>query len=284
MYLEISGFDEYADVPTPENQRKIKQFASTIVDSQQGIAPVRVVNIVGHADRALRLSPEQRQQKEMEVSVNRASKAATFLLEEMRRLPDGTEFANSVQIMQSGVGSRHRKVLNPTTESEMRKNRRVEITTAANEFEVIHVLPEWPPVDLIVTNPELPKVFSIKIMEGVTAGAGVGVCVYTVVVWDKKEARAGVFVYMAAMTGGGVGSPFTGESDWGDVLVGPNVRVEDFDGWASHATGSAIFTVMVLNTSKGSAVLPIGFGLAVGYQAGQGRFQLDGPVKIFHGD
>jgi hypothetical protein len=283
MYLEIDGFDEYADVPSPENQLKLQGFAAAIAASEVSPEPIQVVNVIGHADRALKLPVDQRQAKEMEVSVNRAEKAAQLIRDAMAAVPGGAAAVDAVQIMTSGVGSRQLKVQSPASEADMRKNRRVEITTASNDFQIIHVLPDWPrePDD---DNPTLEKVFSIKLMEGVSAGEPVGVCTYTFVVWDKAESRAGVFVYIAAMTAIGVSSPFAGESDWADLLVGPDVTVEDFTGSASHAVGAIGISVMVLNTPRGTVTLNLGLGLALNGEAGAGPFSLDGAVKPFTGD
>lgn len=212
-YLEIDGFNEYADTPSAENQLKLQGFAAAIVASQLGPEPIQVVNIIGHADRALRLPAADRQAKEMEVSVNRAQKAAQLIRDAMTTIPGGAALVDTVNMMTSGIGSRQRKVPSPANEADMKKNRRVEMTTASNDNQIIHVLPEWPPREPDIVDPVLQKIFSIKLMEGVAAGEPFGGCYYTFVVWDKKESRAGVFTYTAAITAAGVGSPFAGESD-----------------------------------------------------------------------
>lgn len=282
MYLELDDYNEYSDELNPVNQAKVQGLAMAIASSQLGPDPVRTINVIGHADRALRLPAEERQAKEMEVSVRRASKAVEVIKSQIAKLPGGDGIVAGLQFVPSGVGSQHRKILNPANQSEMRQNRRVEITTLADSGAIIHVLPDWPRYEPNVEEPPLDKVFSFKLMEGVAAGV---ICQYTFVVWDKSEAKAGAFDYRAFIRSAGAASPFAGESDWADLILPPTVTLQSIDGAASHAIATLPFGFMLLNIPKGSVVIPLGLNVGIAVEAGDGLFTLArDSIRPFNGD
>jgi hypothetical protein len=123
--------------------------------------------------------------------------------------------------------------------------------------------------------------FRIKRMDGISAALGAGLFQYTFVVWDPARSQAGVFNYEGGIAGGGVSSPFAGESDWVDFALGPTVRVDHLSGRASHRKTSAAigerFTLEVSPWHAPNFVVQfdmLTFGIA--FEKGDGTFQLDG--------
>ena len=282
MYVEIDNYDEYSHDLSTGNQEKLRSLARSIVDSRSGPSPVQTVSVIGHADRALRVAPNERAKLEMDVSVKRASSAVELLKAEIANLPGGPNILSNIQLLSSGTGSRERKILNPVTDEDRRKNRRVEITTLATGDQIIHVLPPWPRHEPDASDDSLPKVFSIKLMEGVSGGP---LCQYTFVVWDKTESRAAAFDYRAVIGSMGRSSPFSSESDWADMLVDHHITLESLDGAASHALATLPFSFMLLNLPQGSVVIPLGVSIGLGAEGGTGLFTLDrSSIKPFVGD
>lgn len=285
MHIELDGYDEYAGELSPANQVKLAGLAAGIMASRLSPYPVQAVNIIGHADRALRVPAADRPKKEMDVSVDRAKTAAAHLRTAMAALPGGQEAVDAIQFMTSGVGSRERKVLNPVSDEDMRKNRRVDITTIDAQGGVIHVLPEWPRYEPEPVDPPLQKVFSIKLKEGISGGP---VFQYTFLIWDLTASRAGAFDYRGVAYSYGPSSPLASESDWIDFLVAPGVTLESFsaaNNAASHSVATVVaLSIMVLNLPHGSIVIP-GLGMGIAHQSGAGLFTLaDGSIQPFDGN
>ena len=190
----------------------------------------------------------------------------------------------AVQFLTSGVGARELVIPNAATDEQMRRNRRVDITTASSQADIIHVLPEWPPIVPVLPDVALPKVYSSKLVEGV---AGAHRFQYTFVVWDKTAARAGVFDYRGVETSTGASSPFQSDSDWADLLVQSSMTVEQFaaeNNAASHTMGSLAATFMILNLPRKSVVLNLGLGFPSA-SSGPGVFTFAaGSIKPFNGD
>lgn len=270
MYLEIDNFDEYSDELSAENLAKVQAFAQAVAASHQSADPVRSVSVIGHADRALRLPPDQREAKEIQVSVARGTRALDVIKAEVGR-HGGDALVTSIQFFSTGAGSLHRKVVNPANEAEMRLNRRVEATTISSSGAILHALPEWPPHEPDLGDPALDKVFSFKIIEGVS---GAGLFQYTFAVWDRRESRAAAFDYRGIAASHGASSPFTSESDWADMQVPPTATLESLDGWASHAVATAPFSFMVLHVSAGSTTVPMGLAMGIALESGSGEFVL----------
>jgi hypothetical protein len=137
--LRIDGYPEYATKITdllPEDQQKVKDLARKIVDIRNTNKPIVAFVVQGHADEALREPPgEKRRKKEQDVSEQRATSAQNVLLQEIMAIePTGKLVAATIGFGAKGFGSRFRKVVptpgHPLTESQMKKNRRIEIFTA----------------------------------------------------------------------------------------------------------------------------------------------------------
>jgi outer membrane protein OmpA-like peptidoglycan-associated protein len=130
---QIAGYPEYGSDTSklaPEQQAVIKELAKKVVASQLTRAAYTSFIIVGHADVALRVAPNQRASFENKVSEQRAEAAKRTLLAEIAALPDGKKLAEHLRFRTRGEGSTYRMVKPARTEAEMRLNRRVEIYTA----------------------------------------------------------------------------------------------------------------------------------------------------------
>lgn len=284
MHIEIDGYDQYSSVLSPENQLKLAGLAATIVGSQLTPYPVQAISIIGHADKALLVPIGERFKKEMEVSIARAKVAESQLQTAITALPGGPAAIPAIQFLTSGVGARELKVQNAQVESEMRKNRRVDITTVDSQGGIIHVLPDWPIHIPDAPDAPLEKVYSIKLLEGV---AGAHLFQYTFAVWDRTASRAGVFDYRGVEPSVGVSSPFSSESDWADFLVPSAVTLEEFsttNNAASHVVGTLVDSFMILNLPRGSVVIRLGLAIGVSVGGGSGLFTLaPSTIKPFNG-
>lgn len=284
MHIEIDGYNEYDAALSPENQLQLAGLAASIVASRLTPFPVQAISIIGHADRALLVPVADRSRKEMEVSVARAKVAETQLRAAMAALPGGQEVAATIQFLTSGVGARELKVPNAQNEADMRRNRRVDITTVDSQGGIIHVLPEWPHYEPELPDPPLEKVYAIKLIEGVSAPL---LFQFTFHVWDRTASRAGVFDYRGVAESAGVSSPFNSESDWAEFLVPSTVTLEEFsrtNNAASHAVGTLLVSFMILNLPRGSVVIHLGLAVGASIAGGSGAFTLAaGSIKPFNG-
>lgn len=127
----IDGFPEYATTPNmlASDQRHILSTgAVAIVQSQTTYQPVMAAIIIGHADKALRKPVVERASFELEVSQKRATAAADTLISELVARSHGAHYAKAFRYVAVGVGNARPRHVNAVNESQMRQNRRVEIT------------------------------------------------------------------------------------------------------------------------------------------------------------
>jgi hypothetical protein len=147
--LVMDGYPEYATTANdldPADRKKIKDLALKIVQSHKTNTPIVAFVVVGHADTALRKAASDRAQFEQDVSEKRADSVRNVILDEIMTHPSGKLVASTINFKSVGAGSRFLKKV-PTashalTESEMKRNRRVEIFTA----DAFVPLPDPPPV------------------------------------------------------------------------------------------------------------------------------------------
>jgi flagellar motor protein MotB len=126
----ISGYSEYSQQLDAAQQAKLTRLAQEIVDSFATSTPVRFVRVVGHADTALRIPPAQRSKFEYDVSVRRAQSAEHDLRLEIEKLGKGRNpepIKHITFLPNIGVGATKKFYSHPTSEAQMRANRRVEI-------------------------------------------------------------------------------------------------------------------------------------------------------------
>jgi flagellar motor protein MotB len=131
--LVLDDYPEYCTSvrDLKDSQRlALNQLASTVYASLFTFTPVRVIFVIGHADRALRVLPPKRSQFELEVSQHRATSVRDILEQEIGARAGNAAVNCMVVTIAKGVGSRHLRVAHASTEAEMRKNRRVEIFVA----------------------------------------------------------------------------------------------------------------------------------------------------------
>jgi hypothetical protein len=127
--ITISGYSPHNDGVPPRQQPEPLRLAQRIVNNYDTGAPITVVTIVGHADKersvrgdAARKSSEERHSKA------RAAEAKALLIKFLKQLrPKAQAALDRTMITASGVGATRLIVLNPGSELDMRKNRRVEI-------------------------------------------------------------------------------------------------------------------------------------------------------------
>ncbi len=156
--------------------------------------------------------------------------------------------------------------------------------------ELLHRPPEPEPAPEPPPRPVGDGDFRIKLMEGVTAAAGVGVFQLTFVVWDPARSEAGVFDYVGATLSEGVSSPFDSESDWVDLVLDPTIRIDRLSGNASHRRTTAVIgqrlTLEVTPRHAPSFLAQFdGLTLGVGLAVGSGTFTLSSEgVRPFDGD
>lgn len=281
--VELDNFDEYSSTLSPQHKKELDRFATEVAASQGTGTPIRHVSVLGYADQALRVPADQRQAKEMSVSVERAKIALDQVKAAIGRV-GGDVLLNRLEFTWSGQGSRSRKYLRPANDTQRRANRRVTVSTLTASDRPVHILPEFPKREPQFPDVSLKKVFKIKLMEGVSSGTSPGIAQYTFVIWDVRDSRAAVYDYRPITSSAGVASPFSGESDWADFLGSSDDTVEGFAGVASIAIGVAPVAFMLLNLSKASVVIYMGLALGLAVESGMGQFQLTpNSVKPFSG-
>jgi flagellar motor protein MotB len=126
----IDGYPEYATDPArldPAQRHALRLVSEAIVRSRSTHAPVEAVVVLGHADKALRKPVPQRAAFEFEVSLHRALSARQLILKEVRRLAFDAHYSKVLACLPAGMGSARLVVPNAATESQMRRNRRVEV-------------------------------------------------------------------------------------------------------------------------------------------------------------
>ena len=119
----IVGFPRYQNTPAslpPVEQQKLRRLAQAIVRSyQRGCRPIRVVRLVGHADRDVQRGHpfENRISRERALAVR----------QELERLISNRAISSRIRWDVQGAGSSQLVAQIPRTEAERRRNRRVEI-------------------------------------------------------------------------------------------------------------------------------------------------------------
>jgi outer membrane protein OmpA-like peptidoglycan-associated protein len=121
--MVVRGYPRYgraaASLPAAE-QAKLRQFARAVVESfREGCSPVRILFITGHADRDV----QRGRDFENRVSRERALQIGRTLLAFM----NNRVIASRIMWKYRGAGASQLAVPNPSTESDRRLNRRVEI-------------------------------------------------------------------------------------------------------------------------------------------------------------
>lgn len=125
----VDNFPEYAtDVRAlpVDQQRQVRQLAQVVFHSLPTSRPVRSILVVGHADTALRKSGLERTRTEIEVSVKRAASGRKAIMAELERIAGHPSVEHLLICRGIGVGATRKVVASARTESDMRKNRRVE--------------------------------------------------------------------------------------------------------------------------------------------------------------
>jgi peptidoglycan hydrolase-like protein with peptidoglycan-binding domain len=119
----VSGFLRYSNSVASlsrAEREKVRRIAALIARSfRPGCQPFRVVRLLGHADRDVRLGPAF----ERRISVARAAAVEKAL----KRLVANPTIAARIVWAVSGAGATALVVPNPRTELERRRNRRVEV-------------------------------------------------------------------------------------------------------------------------------------------------------------
>jgi hypothetical protein len=130
----ISGFPEYAVTHKlgAEKQAILRRIGCEIAASFNTDMPIVAIPAGGHADVPLRKPLAERAAFERSINQQRAEKALSLILAEVRRLSGATgrDFVSGMQTRPIGIGSTQRLVTGPKTEFERRLHRRVEIRLA----------------------------------------------------------------------------------------------------------------------------------------------------------
>ena len=168
----IEGFPEFAytldTIKDPKLDAKLHALARRIVQSHQTSRRIIGFEVHGHADVTLRLPPgPERDQTEMEVSVDRAENAKERLLQLIKE-EGGTPIIAGIQANATakGFGSKFNKFKPANTEAQRQVNRRVEIFLKTFDPPPPHPEPEPPPVP---PKPEVGSNWSIQIKSGTVA-------------------------------------------------------------------------------------------------------------------
>jgi outer membrane protein OmpA-like peptidoglycan-associated protein len=125
----LSGFPEYkTTVASLDSSQRIDlhRAAVAIVNSMSTSSPARGILVIGNADVALRKQQFERAGFELDVSQARADNALDVLLDEIARTSGNAAARYLFRTRAVGVGSTNRKIINASTEAQMRQNRRVE--------------------------------------------------------------------------------------------------------------------------------------------------------------
>jgi hypothetical protein len=297
----VLGYGEHHDKVPPEELEKIRKLAERIVNSFDTKAPIIAVQIVGHADRELRVTgKEARDKSERNHSEGRAAEVQDLLLRFMKKLrPRAQEALNRTLFKSSGVGATQLKVLNPSNERERKLNRRVEIFLGEA---LVTPFDPLPPITFPAEPPDPNKdpnvvfagnQFRIKMLDATSFGEVFGFTSITFVIWDLNNNRAAAYEYLARIITFGTPLTFTGEGAFSAPFTTPKfIQVDQFGGTASHGgAGAGSVGIMVLTFSQNpflgppfSVNVPTGFSKGGGFEAGDGPFKLvAGSVKVFSG-
>jgi hypothetical protein len=254
--ITISGYSAHHDSVPQTHQAELLRLAQRIVNSYDTGAPIRVVTIVGHADKDLSIRGDAaRKSSEERHSKARAVEAKLLLIKFLKNLrPKGQTALDRTMITASGVGAARLAVLNPSSELDMRKNRRIEIflgqslTTPAVPFPP-EIDPPQPPDPAVVdpTTVFAAREFRIRIVKGRSVSPPSpppfptpGVTILTFTILDIVNNRAADYEYensnfAMGKRGGGaiIGGAFV------DFSTPRFIQVDQFGGLASHSMVSA---------------------------------------------
>lgn len=125
--LELDGFPEYAAEVTAEQKARIDELAKDIIRSNDTSDPIFEFRVEGHADIARRIGDlRERKAQEEAISSERAI-VGKELLEAALKKHGGDALAHKITrgSRAFGLGTKHLKISNASTEAEFRRNRRV---------------------------------------------------------------------------------------------------------------------------------------------------------------
>ncbi|CUS36290.1 OmpA family protein [Candidatus Nitrospira nitrificans] len=292
---EINNYPEYGTKLDEGQMTRLRNIAATIVRSQSSGSPILTVNVVGHADRALRVAPDQRAAKEETVSLQRAKDAKNQLVAILGTLPGGPGVISVIDTP-IGAGAKNLKIQNPKNESEMRLNRRVvfmwsRCLTPKRQPDIPPRDPSDYPDD--PNNVPAGTRFKMKILDGVgLSGAASGFSYYSFLFWDVDNHRIAEYTYTATITGKGI-PPFSeaGESNWSEVFtISKPAQVDQLEGLGHHATGSigaASGLTFGFNSrygAAGSTAIFTGPSKSIGIEGGNGPLKVTrGTVQVYNG-
>jgi len=166
----IDGFPELAvtvdTIRDPVVVQKLRTLAKKIIASHS--TPSRIIGfeVHGHADVTLRIAPgAERERTELEVSRDRAEHARDLLLKLIEE-EGGKAIITGIRANATaqGFGSKHTKFKPARTETEMKRNRRVEIFL--KRFEQPASKPTPPPQPKPPPRPEVGSNWRIQIKSG----------------------------------------------------------------------------------------------------------------------
>ena len=304
--VTVLGYSEHHDkVPTKEAE-KLRKLAERIVNSYDTNNPIIAVQIVGHADRDLRVTGKARAESERNHSVGRANEVQDLLLQLIKNLrPRSQRALNSVMFKHSGVGATQLKILNPTNEHERKVNRRVEIFLGQG---LIHPDDPQPPQIIPPRDPDpnfedndpntvsAGDKFRIKMLSGFSGGEIAGIETITFFLWDIKNSRAAQYQYTVPILTVGTPITITGEGPFSDTFTTPKfIQVDQFSGTGSHVSGGGgpvgflvlgLSHIPVLGLKESISVkVPSGNSEGFGAELGKsGPFKLvGGSVQVFRG-
>lgn len=289
---EINNYPEYGSILDSGQLVRLRNIAAAIVRSHESGTPILAVKVIGHADRALRVPPEQRAAKEQQVSEQRAKHAKEQLVSSLATFPNGSGWASVIQDP-IGAGATELKIKSPANEAEMRLNRRVVFRWSRCLMRPISPdpIPHNPSED--INDIPAGQHFKMKILDGVGASGGLGgLSFYTLLFWDVDNHRAAEYAYPALIQSIGI-PPFseTGESDWSEVFTTTKfVQVDQLEGIGNHRIGSIgvasgmTFTFTTYVGVGGKADVYTGPSKSIGVEGGTGPLKLmRGTVHVFKG-
>jgi hypothetical protein len=301
---EISGFPEYEHQLNGAQKLQLRAIAESIVFSQK-TSPIAAVAVIGHADRAQKLTGSAATDKEMDVSAKRAEVGKRELIAVLETI-GGKDLAAKIGANTETIakGATRLVVELPRTEGEMRKNRRVEFRWArCHAAPTVHPAIEFPPRPAPDEKDDPNVVFAgqrfkSKIIEGASASLGAGFITLTMVIWDIDNSRLAGYNYDAGSLGVGANpSPFINETAWSNFTTPVPIQVDQFSGRARHrytALALGIFTMISVSPETSPRQWPssgleigqwTGFAPAVTIETSTGPLQLiPNTVRVCHGD
>jgi hypothetical protein len=301
--VTVFGYSEHHDKVPANEAEKLRKLAERIVNSYETNAPIIAVQIVGHADRDLRVTGKAREDSERNHSVGRANEVQDLLLQLIKNLrPRSQRALNSVMFKHSGVGATQLKILNPGNEQERKLNRRVEIflgqgLVRPDDPQPPQIVPPQDPDPNFEDNDPntvfAGDKFRIKMLSGTTVGEVAGLETIEFLLWDIKNSRTAQYEYFIPILTIGTPVTFTDEGDFsGTFTTSKFIQVDQFTGQGSHVeagggpVGFLRLTILPFLGIKSVTVnVPTGNTEGFGADFGNsGRFTLvRGSVEVFRG-